>query len=83
MVKPGLYSASAWPICVRENGNAEACPLHIRFVFTVVAVAHVVRLSTGIEIVVDGVILPMWVSLLGALIAAPLAVWMVVAARRS
>jgi lipopolysaccharide export LptBFGC system permease protein LptF len=52
-------------------------------VFTVVAVAHVVRLITGIEIVVDGGIVPVWVSFLGALIAALLAVWMMVAARRS
>ena len=52
-------------------------------VFAVVAVAHVVRLITGLEIVVGGAILPMWVSFLGALIAALLAVWMVVAARRS
>ena len=52
-------------------------------VFAAVAVAHVVRLTTGFEIIVGGAILPMWVSLLGALIAALLAVWMVVAARRS
>ncbi len=52
-------------------------------VFAVVAVAHVVRLITGFEIVVDGVIVPVWVSFLGALIAALLAVWMMVAALRS
>ncbi len=42
-----------------------------------------VRLITGFEIVVGGAILPVWVSFLGALIAALLAVWMVAAARRS
>ncbi len=52
-------------------------------VFAAVAVAHVVRLITGFEIVVDGVIVPVWVSVLGALIAAPLSVWMAVATRRS
>ena len=52
-------------------------------VFAVVAVAHVVRLITGFEIVVGGVIVPVWVSFLGVLIAALLAVWVVVAARRS
>ncbi len=52
-------------------------------VFAAVAVAHVVRLTTGFGIVVDGVILPVWVSFLGALIAALLAIWMAVAARRS
>ena len=40
------------------------------------------RLASGIEIVVGGVILPVWVSFLGALIATLLAVWMVAAARR-
>ena len=52
-------------------------------VFAVVAVAHVVRLITGFEIVVGGMTVPAWVSFLGALIAALLAVWMVAAARRS
>ena len=52
-------------------------------VFAVVAVGHVVRLITGIEIVVGGVLLPVWVSFLGALFAALLAVWAAVAARRS
>ena len=52
-------------------------------VFAAVAVAHVVRLITGFEIVVGGVIVPEWVSFIGALIAALLAAWMVVAARRS
>ncbi len=52
-------------------------------VFAVVAVAHMVRLITGFEIVVNGVIVPVWVSFLGALIAALLAVWMIVAVRRS
>jgi hypothetical protein len=51
-------------------------------VFAAVAVAHVVRLTTGIEIVVGGVIVPVWVSFLGALIAALLAVWMAVAAQQ-
>ncbi len=50
-------------------------------IFAAVAVAHLVRLITGFEIVVGGVIVP--VSFLGALIAALLAVWMAVAARRS
>jgi hypothetical protein len=52
-------------------------------VFAVVAVGHVVRLARGIEIIVGGVIVPVWPSFLGALIAALLAVWVVVAARSS
>ena len=51
-------------------------------VFAAVAVAHVVRLATGFEIVVGGAVVPVWVSGLGALIAALLAVWMVAAVRR-
>ena len=52
-------------------------------VFAAVTVAHVVRLATGFGIVVGGVIVPVWVSFLGALVAALLAVWMVAAAWRS
>ena len=52
-------------------------------VFAAVAVTHLARLITGIEIVVGGVVAPLWVSFPGTLIAALLAIWMVVAARRS
>ncbi len=52
-------------------------------VFALGALAHGVRLITGIEIVVDGVVAPVWVSFPSALIAAVLAVWMAVAAERS
>jgi hypothetical protein len=52
-------------------------------IFAAGAVAHVVRLIAGIEIVAGGVVAPVWVSFPGALIAALLAVWMVVAARRA
>jgi hypothetical protein len=52
-------------------------------VFAVVAIAHGVRLIMGIEIVIAGVVVPLWVSFAGALIPALLAFWMAVAARRS
>ena len=52
-------------------------------IFAVGAVAHVVRLATAFEIIIGGIVVPVWVSFPGALIAALLAVWMVVAARRS
>ena len=52
-------------------------------IFAVGAIAHSVRLITGFEIVVGGVVAPVWVSFPGALIAALLAIWMVVAAQRS
>ena len=52
-------------------------------IFATVAVIHLVRLFTGIEIVVGGVVAPVWVSFPGTLIAALLAIWMVGAAWRS
>ena len=51
--------------------------------FTVGAAAHLVRLIIGFEIVVAEIAVPVWMSFPGALIAAALAVWMLVAARRS
>ena len=51
--------------------------------FAAGAVAHVVRLIMDIEIIIGGLVVPVWGSFPGALIAALLAVWMVVAARRS
>lgn len=52
-------------------------------IFAAGAVGHGVRLIKGFEIVVGGLVVPMWVSFPGVLIAALLAVWMAVAARRS
>ncbi len=52
-------------------------------VFAAVAIGHTVRLTTGAEIVVNGVVVPVWMSFPGASIAALLVVWMAVAARRS
>ena len=51
--------------------------------FAVGALAHAMRLITGFEIVMDGFVVPVWVSFPGALIAALIAIWMVVAARQS
>lgn len=51
--------------------------------FAVGAVAHAVRLIAGFEIIVAGVMVPVWMSLPGALIAGMLATWMAIAARRS
>jgi hypothetical protein len=52
-------------------------------IFAAGTVGHVVRLITGFEIIIGTVVVPAWVSFPGALIAALLAVWMVVAAQRS
>ena len=52
-------------------------------IFAAVAIAHLVRLITGFEIVVGGIVVPVPMSCLGALIAGALAVWMAVAAQRS
>lgn len=47
--------------------------------FAVGAIAHVVRLFAGFEIAIGGIVVPVWMSFPGALIAA----WMIVAAQRS
>ncbi len=51
--------------------------------FAAGAVGHAVRLNTGLEIVINGFTVPIWVSFPGVLIACLLAVWMFVAARRT
>ena len=52
-------------------------------IFAAVAVIHLARLIVGFEIVVGGIVVPVRMSFLGALIAGVLAVWMAVAAQRS
>jgi len=52
-------------------------------IFAVGTVAHLVRLVAGFEIVVAGIAIPVWVSFPGVLVAALLALWMALAARRS
>ena len=42
---------------------------------TAVAVAHVLRLVSQAEIVVDGTVIPQWVSIVGVLVPAAVA-WM-------
>jgi hypothetical protein len=44
-------------------------------VFALIAIMHVLRLVLGWEVTVNGIIIPMWVSLPGLVIAAGLA-WM-------
>ncbi len=51
--------------------------------FAIGAVCHLWRFGNDIEIVIDGIVVPMWISLPGVFVAALLAVWMLVAARRS
>ena len=43
-------------------------------VFSLVALLHVLRLLYGWEVIVGGMMIPMWASVLGAVIAALLAV---------
>ncbi len=52
-------------------------------VFTVVSVAHWVRLVLQAEIVVGGASVSLWLSVGAGIVSALLAAWMVVAARRS
>jgi hypothetical protein len=51
--------------------------------FAIGTVAHLWRLINDIEIVINGIVVPMWISFPGVLVAALLAIWMLVAARRS
>jgi hypothetical protein len=51
--------------------------------FAVGAIAHLVRLFAGFEIVIGGNEVPGWMSFPGAVVAAALAAWMAVAAQRS
>ena len=42
-------------------------------VFSVVAAVHLLRLALGWAVTIDGLVVPMWVSVLGAVIAAAFA----------
>ena len=42
-------------------------------IFTVVAVLHILRMLYGWEVVINGMSVPMWVSVLGAIITGGLA----------
>lgn len=50
-------------------------------IFAIVAVAHAVRAITGATLVLGGTSIPIWLSVVAALVTAALAVWMVRAAR--
>ena len=50
-------------------------------VFAVVAIVHVVRVITGFTIVVAGIAIPAWASIIGVLVTGGLAIWMFRAAR--
>lgn len=51
-------------------------------IFALIALAHAYRLATGCEVVVNGSVVPMWVSWVGLIVAAGLAVMMWREARR-
>ncbi len=42
-------------------------------VFVAVSAAHIYRLATGMEVVVDGQVTPMWISAVGAVVTASIA----------
>jgi hypothetical protein len=52
-------------------------------IFAIIALLHMMRLITGLEIIVAGKTVPMWPSIGGLIFAALLAIWMFVASRRS
>ncbi len=51
-------------------------------IFAVATVFHLVRLATDIQIVIGGIVIPVWASVPAAIITAVLTIWMVVAARQ-
>lgn len=51
-------------------------------VFALIALAHVYRLATGCEVIVNGSVVPMWVSVVGLVVTAGLAVMVWREARR-
>ena len=51
-------------------------------VLLIVAAAHVYRLVVGLSVSIDGHILPMWISWVGAAFAALLGIMLIVEARR-
>ena len=73
---PGWRTQSPWPSPAHQYRASGV-------IFAAFAVAHVVRLITGFQIVVGNFAPPWWMSIFGALVAGALAIWMVVAARRT
>jgi hypothetical protein len=51
-------------------------------ILAVSALGHGVRLFTGFDMVVVGIIVPLWMSLPAMIIGALLAIWVTVGARR-
>ncbi len=51
-------------------------------IFALMALAHAYRLATGCEVVVNGTVVPLWVSWVGLVVAAGLAVMVWREARR-
>ncbi len=51
-------------------------------IFTLVTAAHAFRLFTGLKIIIGEIDVPGWVSIPGVAVAALLAIWMVLSARR-
>ena len=51
-------------------------------VFTMVALVHLLRLAFGWQVTFDGAAIPMWASVLGAVIAAGLAVMLWLESRK-
>lgn len=51
-------------------------------IFSVMAVMHLLRLLYHWEVVIAGLIIPMWVSVLALIVGGILAIWLFVAASR-
>lgn len=64
--------------------NRTLLPLVVAgIIFSFVAVMHLLRLIYNWDITIAGQVIPMYVSTIGLLVAAVLAIWMFVAASKS
>lgn len=52
-------------------------------IFLIMALVHLVRLVLNVEVIVSGYTLPLWVSVVGLIVAAGLSIWMLMARRSS
>jgi hypothetical protein len=52
------------------------------FIFAIVALAHLLRLYYGSDVIIAGYMIPMWVSYVGFIIPLGLSIWMFTARKQ-
>jgi hypothetical protein len=62
--------------------NTKAYLIVSTFIFTVVAVMHLLRLVLGWSVVLGMTSIPLWVSMLAVLVSASVAIWGLTLVRR-